>query len=62
MAIFFFDEKFQFYHFIGSILVIIGLVLANKKLNMSKINKSKLTSEQKLVLLEEGTEPPGSSN
>ena len=29
---------------------------------MSKINKSKLTSEQKLVLLEEGTEPPGSSN
>ena len=29
---------------------------------MSKINKSKLTSEQKLVLLEEWTEPPGSSN
>ena len=29
---------------------------------MSKINKSKLTSDQKLVLLEEGTEPPGSSN
>ena len=29
---------------------------------MSKINKSKLTSEQKLVMLEEGTEPPKSSN
>ena len=29
---------------------------------MSKINKSKITSEQKLVLLEEVTEPPGSSN
>ena len=29
---------------------------------MSKIDKLKLTAEQKLVLLEEGTEPPGSSN
>jgi len=29
---------------------------------MSKINKSKLTSEQKLVMLEEGTETPGSSS
>ena len=28
---------------------------------MSKIDKSKLTAEQKIVLLEEGTEPPGSS-
>ena len=28
---------------------------------MSKIDKSKLTAEQKLVLLEEGTERPGSS-
>ena len=28
---------------------------------MSKINKSNLTAEQKLVLLEEGTERPGSS-
>ncbi len=28
---------------------------------MYKIDKSKLTAEQKLVLLEEGTEPPGSS-
>ena len=29
---------------------------------MSKIDKLKLTAQQKLVLLEEGTEPPGSSN
>ena len=36
MAIFFFDEKFQFYHFIGSILVIIGLILANKKIKYVK--------------------------
>jgi len=28
---------------------------------MFKIDKSKLTIEQKLVLLEEGTEPPGTS-
>ena len=28
---------------------------------MSKIDNSKLTAEQKIVLLEEGTEPPGSS-
>ena len=28
---------------------------------MSKIDKSKLSAEQKIVLLEEGTEPPGSS-
>ena len=28
---------------------------------MIKIDKSKLTAEQKLVLLEEGTERPGSS-
>ena len=31
MAIFFFDEIFQLYHAIGSILVVIGLFLANKK-------------------------------
>ena len=36
MAIFFFHEKFQFYHFIGSILVIIGLILANKKIKYVK--------------------------
>ena len=36
MAIFFFDEKFQFYHFIGSILVVIGLILANKKIKYVK--------------------------
>ena len=28
---------------------------------MSKIDKLKLSAEQKIVLLEEGTEPPGSS-
>ena len=31
MAIFFFDEIFQLYHAIGSILVVLGLFLANKK-------------------------------
>ena len=33
MAILFFDEKFQFYHFIGSILTLFGLFLSNKKIN-----------------------------
>jgi len=33
MAILFFHEKFQFYHFIGSILTLIGLFLSNKKIN-----------------------------
>ena len=32
MAILFFNEKFQFFHFIGSILIIIGLFLSNKKI------------------------------
>ena len=32
MAIFIFKEQFQLYHFIGSIFVIIGLFLANKKI------------------------------
>ena len=32
MAILFFNEKFQFFHFIGSILIIIGLLLSNKKI------------------------------
>jgi len=32
MAIFFFKEEFQAYHFIGSIFVVIGLFLANKKI------------------------------
>ena len=36
IAKFFFDEKFQFYHFIGSILVVIGLILANKKIKYVK--------------------------
>ena len=30
-AIIFFNEKFLFFHFIGSILIIIGLFLSNKK-------------------------------
>jgi drug/metabolite transporter (DMT)-like permease len=33
MAILFFHEKFQFYHFIGSILTLFGLFLSNKKIN-----------------------------
>ena len=33
MAILFFKEKFQFYHFIGSILTLFGLFLSNKKNN-----------------------------
>ena len=32
MAIFFFDEKFYFFHFIGSVLIVIGLFLSNKKI------------------------------
>ena len=28
---------------------------------MSKVDKSKLTAEQKAILFDEGTEPPGSS-
>ena len=31
MAIFFYDEKFQFFHLIGAILIIIGLFLSNKE-------------------------------
>ena len=31
MAMFFFDEQFRYFHTIGSILVIIGLFLSNKK-------------------------------
>jgi len=31
MAISFFDEKFQFFHLIGSILIILGLFLSNKE-------------------------------
>ena len=32
MAIAFFNEEFQFYHFIGSILTLFGLFLSNKKI------------------------------
>ena len=32
MAIFFYDEQFQFFHLIGSILIIIGLFLSNKEI------------------------------
>jgi drug/metabolite transporter (DMT)-like permease len=31
MAISFFDEQFQFFHLIGSILIILGLFLSNKE-------------------------------
>ena len=31
-AIIFFDEKFLFFHFIGSVLIILGLFLSNKKI------------------------------
>ena len=32
MAIFFYDEQFQFFHLIGAILIIIGLFLSNKEI------------------------------
>ena len=32
MAIFFFDEQFQFFHLIGAILIILGLFLSNKEI------------------------------
>ena len=32
MAIIFYNEKFQFFHLIGAILIIIGLYLSNKKI------------------------------
>ncbi len=32
MAIFFYNEQFQFFHLIGSILIIIGLFLSNKEI------------------------------
>jgi len=32
MAIIIFDEKFQFFHLIGAILIIIGLFLSNKEI------------------------------
>ena len=31
MAIIFFNEQFKFFHLIGSILIILGLFLSNKK-------------------------------
>jgi drug/metabolite transporter (DMT)-like permease len=31
LAIIFFNEKFLFFHFIGSVLIILGLFLSNKK-------------------------------
>ena len=36
MAILFFKEKFQFFHLIGAILIILGLFLSNRKLKMLK--------------------------
>jgi len=32
LAMMFFDEKFLFFHFIGSVLIILGLFLSNKKI------------------------------
>ena len=32
MAMIIFNEKFQFFHLIGSILIILGLFLSNKKI------------------------------
>jgi len=32
MAIFFYDEKFEFFHLIGAILIILGLFLSNKEI------------------------------
>ena len=33
LAMIFFDEKFLFFHFIGSVLIILGLLLSNRKTN-----------------------------
>ena len=33
MAMIFFNEKFLFFHFIGSVLIILGLLLSNRKIN-----------------------------
>ena len=32
LAMIFFDEKFYFFHFIGSVLIVLGLLLSNKKI------------------------------
>ena len=32
MAIFLFDEKFMFYHFLGAIFIVAGISLSNKKI------------------------------
>ena len=32
MAIFFYDEKFEFFHLIGAVLIVIGLYLSNKEI------------------------------
>jgi drug/metabolite transporter (DMT)-like permease len=32
LAMFFFNENFYFFHFIGSVLIVLGLILSNKKL------------------------------
>ena len=33
LAMIFFNEKFLFFHFIGSVLIILGLLLSNRKIN-----------------------------
>ena len=37
MAIAIYDEVFQFFHFIGAILIILGLFLSNKEIKMLKV-------------------------
>ena len=32
LAMIFFDEKFYFFHFFGSVLIVLGLILSNKKI------------------------------
>ena len=32
LAMFFFNENFYFFHFIGSVLIVLGLILSNKKI------------------------------
>jgi ABC-type transport system involved in cytochrome bd biosynthesis fused ATPase/permease subunit len=37
MAIFFYNEQFQFFHLIGAILIILGLFLSNKEIKMLNV-------------------------
>ena len=33
MAMLIFDEKFMFYHFLGALFILSGIILSNKKIN-----------------------------